>query len=80
MDKEISIIVNGREKTVEKDIDLAFSDIVALAFESTPGENIMFTITYRKGHGEKPEGTLVEGEQVKIKNGMIFNVTATNKS
>ena len=28
----------------------------------------------------KPEGTLVEGDDVKIKDGMIFNVTATDKS
>jgi Multiubiquitin len=27
--------------------------------------------------GNKPEGTLVEGGTVKIKDGMIFNVTAT---
>jgi Multiubiquitin len=40
----------------------------------------MFTVTYRRGEGNKPEGTLVEGETVKVKEGMIFNVTATDKS
>ena len=44
------------------------------------GPNTIFTVTYRRGEGKKPEGTLVDGESVKVKDGMIFNVTATNKS
>lgn len=77
--KEVTIIVNGRQKVVTKD-ELSFDEIVALAFDSPPtGDNIIFTITYRRGHGNK-EGTLAQGDTVKIKNGMIFNVTATNKS
>jgi hypothetical protein len=78
--KKVTIIVNGRQKVVTKD-ELSFDEIVALAFDNPPtGENIVFTITYRRGHGQKPEGTLVKGETVKIKDGMIFNVTATDKS
>lgn len=78
--KEFTIIVNGRQKTMTEK-ELSFAEIVALAFDNPPtGPNILFTITYRKGEGNKPEGTLVEGESVKIKDGMIFNVTATDKS
>ena len=80
-DKEITIIVNGREKVVPKNEELSFEQLVSLAFDDPPsGQNIVFTITYRKGHGNKPEGTLTEGETVKAKDGMIFNVTATDKS
>lgn len=79
--KDITIIVNGREKTVLKNDDLTFNELVVLAFDNPPsGENIVFTITYRKGHGNKPEGSLAEGESVKAKDGMIFNVTPTDKS
>lgn len=79
-DKEFTIIVNGRSKTVTKK-ELSFAEIVALAFDNPPtGDNVTFTITYRRGEGNKPEGTLVEGETVKIKDGMIFNVTPTDKS
>lgn len=79
--KDITIIVNGREKTVPKNDDLTFNELVVLAFDNPPsGENIVFTITYRKGHGNKPEGSLAEGESVKAKDGMIFNVTPTDKS
>lgn len=79
-EKEISIIVNGREKTVVgKEISAA--ELIELAFDNPPtGEFICFTITYRKGHGNKPDGNLAEGESVKVKKDMIFNVTATDKS
>lgn len=79
-DKEYTIIVNGRQKVVAAK-ELSFAEIVVLAFDNPPsGPNILFTVTYRRGEGNKPEGTLVEGETVKIKDGMIFNVTATDKS
>jgi hypothetical protein len=78
--KDYTIVVNGRQKVVSAK-ELSFSQIVALAFDNPPsGPNIVFTITYRRGEGQKPEGTLTEGESVKIKEGMIFNVTATDKS
>lgn len=78
--KHFTIIVNARQKVVTAR-ELSFDEIVALAFDNPPtGPDIVFTVTYRRGVGDKPEGTLVEGEKVKIKDGMIFNVTATNKS
>jgi hypothetical protein len=77
---EVTIVVNGREKVIEES-ELSFAQLVTLAFENPPsGPYIVFTITYRRGPCENREGTLVEGETVKIKNGMIFNVTATDKS
>ena len=61
--------------------ELGEDDLVALAYANPPkGELICFTITYRRGQGNKPEGTLDEGDTVKLKEGMIFNVTATDKS
>ncbi len=78
--KEMTIIVNGKEKTV-KDKELTYAQVIALAFDNPPtGPNFCFTITYRRGHGNKPEGSLIQGESVKVKDGMIFNVTATDKS
>jgi hypothetical protein len=41
---------------------------------------VQFSVTYRKGPKKNPEGTMTEGETVRIKNGMIFDVTETNKS
>jgi hypothetical protein len=60
---------------------LSFNDLLSLAFNPIPtGPNILFTITYRNGLRENPQGNLLEGGTVEIKEGMIFNVTATDKS
>lgn len=80
VDQDITIIVNGREKTVTAK-EMGEDELIALAFDNPPtGTLICFTITFRRGQGNKPEGTLDEGETVKPKKGMIFNVTATDKS
>lgn len=78
-DKELTIVVNGREKVVSHR-DLSFNEVVALAEGLHTGPNVVYTITYRRGHGNKPEGTLAEGGSVKVKDGMVFNVRATDKS
>jgi hypothetical protein len=77
---DVTIIVNAKKKQVPRS-DLSFEQVVALAFDAPPtGENVLFTVVYRRGHGSKPDGTLVAGEAVKPKEGMIFDVTATDKS
>lgn len=78
--KEIEVFVNGRKKVVTTP-KVSFSEIVALAFDPIPtGPMIIFTITYRHGPHANPEGNLLEGQTVKVKNGMVFNVTYTDKS
>ena len=80
--KDIIIIVNGRQKPVPKNAELTVVQVVALAFDNPPtGENIEFTITYRKGGNEScPEGSMSGTDTVKVKEGTVFNVTATDKS
>jgi hypothetical protein len=78
--REITIFVNTRKKE-EKKRHLIYEEVVALAFNPIPTDpNIMFTITYRNGPRQNPEGELLPGGSVKIKNGMIFDVTQTIKS
>lgn len=78
--KEVTIIVNTREKAVTEK-ELSYEDLIRLAFDHPPtGPNVSFTITYRKGHGNSGEGSVEEGGTVKVKKGMIFNVTPTDKS
>lgn len=78
----VTIIVNGRQRAVPKNSELNVAQVVALAFDSPPtGENIEFTITYRKGGNEhRPEGSMSGNDTVKVKEGTVFNVTATDKS
>lgn len=80
--KEVTIIVNGRQRSVPKNSELTVAQVVALAFDSPPeGENVEFTITYRKGGNEnRPEGSMTGTDTVKVKEGTVFNVTATDKS
>ncbi|RUW24047.1 hypothetical protein EN858_20130 [Mesorhizobium sp. M4B.F.Ca.ET.215.01.1.1] len=79
--KTVTIIVNGRKKTLPKKEELTFEEVVALAFDNPPtGDGIQYTVQYTRGHGHKPSGTLVEGQSVKIKEGMEFDVTSTNRS
>ena len=78
--KVYKIIVNGRQKEVSTKA-LTFDQVVALAFNPVPsGPNVQFTVTYRKGPRKNHEGSMTEGETVRIKDGMIFDVTETNKS
>jgi|SRR5690348_5341024 len=78
--KVYHIIVNGRKKDVSTKT-LTFNQVVALAFNPVPsGPNVQFSVTYRKGPKKNHEGTMTEGETVRIKDGMIFDVTETNKS
>lgn len=76
----VTIIVNTREKVwTEKEI--SFEQVLALAFNPVPtGDNWSFTVGYRKGPGDRPEGSLTAGQSVKVKDGMVFSATATDKS
>ena len=78
--KSVTVIFNGREKVVEKDF-LTFAEVIALSFDTPPsGEGIDFTVQYTKGHSDKPKGSLVAGQSVKVNDGMEFDVTPTNRS
>jgi len=79
--KTVNIVVNGRPKALPKKEVLTFEEVIALAFENPPtGDGIQYTVQYTRGHGNKPAGTLVEGQSVKIKEWMEFDVTSTNRS
>jgi hypothetical protein len=74
---EHTVIVNGRPKKVSSD-ELSYEDVIALAFETPPsGENVVITVSWRHGNDN---GTLTAGNSVAVKDGMKFDVTATDKS
>lgn len=79
-EQTFTIIVNGRKREYTGK-EICFDAVIKLAYDNPPyGANTIFTVTYARGQGNKPEGTLVAGDCVKLKEGMIFNVTATDKS
>lgn len=79
-DRLVEILVNGKPKEVEKGI-VSFDTIVTLAFaDYAQHPERTYSVTYKKGHGEKPEGILSPGSNVKVKNGMQFKVKHTGQS
>lgn len=76
--KQVTIYVNTRPHIVTKE-KISFSEVVALS-GFPGGENVTFSVSYRRGHGQSAEGSLVEGQSVQVQDGMIFNVTRTDKS
>ena len=86
MEKEIEgsdgryeIIVNA-EKISWKSEKITYSEVVELAFPPPHSGTEMFTVQYSRGPRENTDGTLVDGQDTKIRNGMIFDVTKTDKS
>lgn len=76
----VTIIVNGRRKEVSGR-EISFEQIVRLAFEAPPfGENTVYSVTYKRGHGDRPAGSMLPGDVIRVKEGMVFNVTVTDKS
>lgn len=76
--KTYSIIVNGRPREVSEH-KLTYLQVVQLAYPGeVPTETIIFTVTYSNPHGR--DGSLTEGQDVVIKDGMIFNVRKTDRS
>lgn len=79
--KTVTIIVNGRSKTVDKE-RITYDEVVNLRYETEPrptGPNVLITVMYSKGHSDQ-QGSLQSGDDVMVKNGMVFNVSATDKS
>jgi hypothetical protein len=78
--KVYHIIVNGQQKTVTTKT-VTYAEIVALAFPNPiTGPNIIYTVGYEDGPHQNPSGSLMPGGKVKVKDGMIFDVTPTDKS
>lgn len=75
-----TIIVNAREKKVTTN-ELSYEEVVNLAYNDNPpsGPGIVITVTFRNAAGHE-QGSLAAGQSVEIRNGTIFDVTATNKS
>lgn len=76
--KTTTIVVNGRQREVSGQ-EISYSEVVQLAFpDDQSSDTIEYTVAYANPHGK--DGTLVNGQDVHIKEGMIFNVTKTNRS
>jgi len=76
---EFKIILNGRPKVVSSR-SLSYQEVIQLAFGTADLDRTAYTVTYARGPDCNREGSMVKGQSVNIKTGMIFNVSATDKS
>lgn len=76
----VTIIVNARKRAVTKR-RISYWEVVKFAFpDAQPDPLKVYTVNYDHGPHQNPEGWLVEGQIVKVKEGMTFYVTFTDKS
>lgn len=79
--KTVTIVVDGTPYEVPKRDDLSYLDVVTLADPTYPQHpETTYSVTYTRGHGNKPEGILAPGGAVKLKEGMSFIVDRTGQS
>ena len=72
----IIVIARPREVTGER---ISYGQVVNLAFPDDPSASqFLYSVHYTGPH--VPDGTLAEGQSVKLENGMKFDVTKTNRS
>lgn len=79
--KTVTIIVEGSPHEWPKSDDISYTQVVTLEVpDYAQHPDITYAVTYRNGHGNKPEGILVAGAMVKVKEGMIFSVSESGQS
>lgn len=69
------VIVNGRPVRV-RTLDLGYEEILNLAFD--PPQDALYSMTYARAAGPKPEGTMSPGDRVPIQEKTIFNAAITS--
>lgn len=78
--KTVTIVVEGTKHEWPKD-EISYAEVVTLEVpDYAQHPEITYSVTYKRGQGNKPEGTLVPGATVKVKEGMVFNVSETGQS
>jgi hypothetical protein len=79
--KLVTIYVEGTPHEWPKDEKITFEQVVVWVFpDYSPTDGRTYTVKYKKGPNEKPEGQLVKGASVHVKDGMIFSVSRTGQS
>ena len=80
MDKTVTIIVEATPHEWPKG-EISYAELVTLEVPDYPNHpEITYSVKYKRGQGEKPEGVLAPGASVKVKEGMIFSVSETGQS
>ena len=78
--KTVTIIVEGTpHRWLEEYI--TYEQVVTLEVpDYAQNPHITYTVIYKRGPRNKPEGTLSKGGTVRVVEGMVFSVTPTGQS
>jgi hypothetical protein len=76
--KMVTIIVEATPHAWPKD-EITHEEVVTLEVPNYSNQ-VTYSVKYKKGHGNKPEGILPPGGAVKVKEGMSFSVSETGQS
>jgi hypothetical protein len=79
IDRDFEVLVNTRRSPVEGP-QISFEAVVTIAYPTPPGPSPEYTVTYRHGPEQNPQGQLYQAQSAFVKNGMAFSVNATDKS
>ena len=79
--KMVTIYIEGRPHEWPK-TEISYAEVVTLEFpDFLQHPERSYSVKYKNGHGDKPEGILSRGsDPIKVKDGMIFNVSPTGQS
>lgn len=80
-DKYVTIYVETKLHRWPKNEPISFAQVVKLEVpDYMPSSPITYSVKWTRGNGEKPEGILVPGASVKVKDGIRFTVSETGQS
>ncbi len=71
--KGFEIVVNGKKKTIITH-KLSYDSVLSIAF-SHPHPRATYKVTFEHGTMSQPNGELIRGDSVNLREGMVFNAT-----
>lgn len=78
--KKVTIVVEGTPHEWPDEY-ITYDQVVTLEVpDYAQNPQITYTVIYKQGTRDKPEGTLSKGGTVKVVDRMVFNVTPTGQS
>ena len=77
--QKFAIIVNTRTKEWNGEF-ITYREVVDLAYPPPHKPTEVFTVQYMDGPPQNPQGSLVEGHKVRVKDEMVFIVDRTDRS
>lgn len=76
----VTIVVEGTPHSWSKDT-ISYDEVVTLEVpDYAQHPEITYSVKYKNGQGNKPEGVLAKGESIRVKDRMIFSVSETGQS